>query len=46
MLNDVQFHDCVNLSLKVQTIIKDDLLEYPIPTNDVILYESSHMFGF
>ena len=46
MLNVVQFHDCSNLSLKVRTIIGDDLLGFPIPTNDVILYESSHMLGF
>ena len=46
MLNVVQFHDCSNLSLKVGNIIEDNLLGYPISTNDVILYESSHMLGF
>ena len=48
MLNVVQFHDCCNLSLKVEvgTIIGDNLLGYPILANDVILYEFSHMLVF
>ena len=46
MLNVVQFHDPSNLSLKVRTIVGDDLLRYPKSANDVILYESGHMFGF
>ena len=45
MLNVLQFHDCFNLSLKVKTIIEDDLLGYPIPI-EVILYESSHALCF
>ena len=46
MLNFVQLYDPSNLSLKVGAIIWDDLLSYPVPANDVILYESSHMLGF
>ena len=46
MLNVVQFYDCSNLSLKVGTIIGDNLLGYPILANDVILYEFSHMLVF
>ena len=46
MLNVVQLHDCSNHSLKVGTIVRDNLLGYPISKNDVILYESNHMLGF
>ena len=46
MLNVVQLHDHLNLSLKVGAIIWDDLLWNLVSTNDVILYELSHMFFF
>ena len=45
MLNVLRFHDFFNLSLKMKTIIGDDLLGYPILT-EVILYESSHVLCF
>ena len=46
MLNVVEFHDLSNLSFKMGTTIRDNLLGYPMLTNDVILYKSSHILGF
>ena len=46
MLNVVQFHDYSIISLKVGTIVGDNLLGYHIMKNDIILYESSHVLGF
>ena len=46
MLNVVQLHNPLNLPLEVGAIIQNDLLEYPISANDVVLYELSHMLSF
>ena len=45
MLNVVQLRNLSNFSLKVGTIVRDDLLWYSKPINDIILYKSGHMFG-
>ena len=46
MLNFVQYHDPLDLSLEVGTIVGDDLFWYSKLANDVVLYESSRMLGF
>ena len=46
MLNVVQLQDPSDLSLKVGTIVRDNLLQHSKLANDVVLYELGHMLGF
>ena len=40
-----KLHDPSDFSLKVGTVVRDNLLQYSKPTNDVVFYELGHMFG-